>query len=174
MRRIHLASTLTTGELEKRYRAAKEPVERSWWQILWLLSQGQTAIAIAKSTGYSAAWIGQLAKRYNAEGPAGMVNRQQTRVRATPTLLSSAQLEELRVALAGPAPDGARWSGRVVGEWMAQRVGRAVSFQTGWDYLQRLKARQRQPRPRHVAASAEEQDAYSEKSRPLIPESRDH
>ena len=112
MRRIHLASTLTTGELEKRYRAAKEPVERSWWQILWLLSQGQTAIAIAKSTGYSAAWIGQLAKRYNAEGPAGMVNRQQTRVRATPTLLSSAQLEELRVALAGPAPDGARWSGR--------------------------------------------------------------
>ena len=69
------------------------------------------AITIATSTGYSAVWIGQLAKRYNAEGSAGMVNRQHTRVRTTPTLLSSAQLEELRVALAGPAPDGARWSG---------------------------------------------------------------
>ena len=159
MKRIRLASTLTTEDLERRYRAAKEPHERSWWQILWLLSQGQMAITIATSTGYSAAWIGQLAKRYNAEGPAGMVNRQQTRIRATPTLLSSVQLEELRVALAGPAPEGARWSGRVVGEWMAQRLGRPVAYQRGWDDLQRLKARQRQPRPRHVAASAAEQEA---------------
>jgi hypothetical protein len=159
MRRIRLASYLTTGDLEKRYRAAKEPHERSWWQILWLLSQGQMAITIATSTGYSAPWIGQLAKRYNTKGPEGMVNRQHTRARATPTLLSSAQLEELRVALEGPAPEGARWSGRVVGEWMAQRLGRAVCYQRGWDYLQRLKARQRQPRPRHVAASAEEQEA---------------
>ena len=142
MRRIRLASYLTTGDLEKRYRAAKEPHERSWWQILWLLSHGQLAITIATSTGSSAPWIGQLAKRYNTEGPAGMVNRQHTRVRGTPTLLASAQLAELlasaqlaelRVAWEGPAPEGARWSGRVVGEWMAPRLGRAVCSQRGWD-----------------------------------------
>ena len=63
------------------------------------------------------------------------------------------------MALAGPAPEGARWSGRVVGEWMAQRLGRSVCYQRGWDDLPRLKARQRQPRPRHVAASAAEQEA---------------
>jgi hypothetical protein len=160
MRRIHLVSYLTTADLEKRYRAAKEPHERSWWQILWLLSQGQMATTIALSTGYSAPWIGQLAKRYNVEGPAGMVNRQHMRVRPTPTLLSSAQLDELRAALAGPAPAGERWSGRVVGEWMAERLGHPVRYQRGWDYLQLLKARQRQPRPRHVAASQEEQEAF--------------
>src|SRR5712691_5866880 len=160
MRRIHLASYLTTDALEQRYRQASEAHERSWWQILWLLARGQTAKAVADSTGYSAYWIGQLAKRYNGAGPEAMSNRQHTRVRQTPGLLSSAQIEELRQALAGPAPAGARWSGRVVGEWIAARLGRPVRYQTGWAYLERLKARQRQPRPRHVAASAEEQEAF--------------
>jgi Winged helix-turn helix len=53
-----------------------EPHEHSWWQILWLLARGQAATQIAESTGYSAYWIGQLARRYNAHGPAGMRNRQ--------------------------------------------------------------------------------------------------
>jgi len=61
-----------------------------------------------------------------------------------------------------PATGGAveRWSGRVVGEWIAARLGRPVRYQSGWAYLQRLKARQRHPRPRHVAARAEEQEAF--------------
>ncbi len=160
MRRIHLASHLTTDELEQHYRLAREPHERSWWQILWLLSRGQTAGAVAESTGYSRYWIGQLARRYNDAGPAGMVNRQHTAAHRAPTLLTPAQLEELRLALAGPAPEGERWSGRVVGEWMAARLGRPVAYQRGWDYLRRVGARLRQPRPRHVAASAEEQDAF--------------
>jgi hypothetical protein len=117
---------LTSEELEQRYRQASEPHERSWWQILWLLSRGQTAKVVADSTGYSAYWIGQLAKRYNTAGPQAMSNRQHTRVRQTPPLLSRAQLEEVRVALAGPAPDQERWSGRVVGEWIAARIGRPV------------------------------------------------
>jgi hypothetical protein len=126
MRRIHLAPHLTTDELEQRYRQASEPHERSWWQILWLLARGQTAKGVADSMGYSAYWIGQLAKRYNVDGPDAMRNRQHTRPRQTPTLLSSAQLEDLRAALAGRPPAGDRWSGRVVGEWIAARIGRRV------------------------------------------------
>ncbi len=149
--------------MERRYRQADEPTERSWWQMLWLLSCGQTATAIAQSTGYSAYWIGQVAKRYNAQGPAGMVNRQHTTSRRTPTLLSEAQLEELCQALGEPAPDGERWTSRTVAEWMSTRVGRPVAPQRGWDYLQRLGAWLRQPRPRHIAASAEEQAAFKKR-----------
>lgn len=98
MRRIHLAPHLSIDELEQRYRQVHEPHERSWWQILWLLSRGATAGAVAESTGYSRYWIGQLAKRYNTEGPAGMVNRQHTSAHRMPTLLNSAQLEDRGVA----------------------------------------------------------------------------
>jgi hypothetical protein len=47
---------------------------------------------------------------------------------------------------------------------MAERLDRPVCKQRGWDYLQRLKARLRHPRPRHVAARAEDQDAFKKGS----------
>ncbi len=70
-RRLRLESHLEVDELERRYRAAKEPHERSRWQILWLLAKGQTAAAVTETTGYSRYWIGQLVRRYNAQGPRG-------------------------------------------------------------------------------------------------------
>jgi hypothetical protein len=42
-----LAPHLEMDELERRYRAAKEPHERSWWQ----LARGQTATQISETTG---------------------------------------------------------------------------------------------------------------------------
>jgi len=59
---------LTEHELHERYRQAHDPVERSHWQFLWLLARGLTATAIARVTGYSAYWIGQIARRYNRVG----------------------------------------------------------------------------------------------------------
>jgi len=97
-RLIHLQRQLPVDELERRYRAAKEPHERSWWQILWLLAQGRTATELAGVTSYSAYWIGQLAKRYNEQGPAGMHNRQHTASRRAAPLLSAELQEELRQA----------------------------------------------------------------------------
>jgi hypothetical protein len=67
-RRIRLEPHVAVDELERRYRAAKEPHERSWWQILWLLARGHTALEVAESTGYSRYWIGQIARRYNVSG----------------------------------------------------------------------------------------------------------
>jgi hypothetical protein len=160
-RHIHLQPHLSVDELERRYRAAKEPHERSWWQILWLLAQGRKATELAGVTGYSAYWIGQIAKRYNEQGPASMQNRQHTTSRRAVPLLSPALQEELRQAIAGPAPEDDKWSGRTVAEWMAARLGRPVSRYRGWIYLERLKPRPRHgmPRPRHALADPEEQEA---------------
>src|SRR5258705_13611786 len=77
-RHLHLATHLSVAALEQRSRAAHEPPERSWWQILWLLARGQTATAIADTTGYPRGWIGQIAKRDNDQGPDALVNRQHT------------------------------------------------------------------------------------------------
>ena len=164
-RHIHLTPHLRISELEQRYRAAHEPHERSWWQILWLLARGQTATAIAETTGYNRAWIGQIAKRYNEQGPAGMVNRQHTTSWRAPRMLSPEQQEELRQALAGPAPTGAkRWTARLVADWMAATLGRPVATQRGWDYLQRLKHSQQVPRPQHVLADPEQQAEFKKRS----------
>jgi hypothetical protein len=74
-RRIHLRSHFSTDELATRYRSASDPIERSRWHFLWLLSRGFTATKIAAMTGYSAYWIGHIARRYNAEGADGVRDR---------------------------------------------------------------------------------------------------
>lgn len=159
-RHIRLEPHLAVDELERRYRAAKEPHERSWYQILWLLAKGQTAREIAGSTGYSPYWIGQIAKRYNAEGPAGMTNRQYTHSHRAAPLLSDEQLAELAAAVRGPAPEGDLWLGRMVAAWMSTKLGRPISVQLGWAYLVRLEGKRRKPRPRHVLADPAQQEAF--------------
>ena len=163
-RRLRLEPHLAVEELERRYRAAKEPHERSWWQIVWLVARGQTGKQIAESTGYSRYWIGQLVRRYNVEGPQGMRNRQYTHSHRAALLLSPEQLAELAAVVRGPAPEGEQWVGRTVAAWMSQRLGRPVSVYLGWAYLVRLQGKRRKPRPRHMQADAAEQAAFKKSS----------
>jgi transposase len=162
-RHIRLAPHLAVDELARRYRAAKEPHERSWWQILWLLAQGYTAVEIAKSTDYSAYWIGQIAKRYNEQGPEAMHNRQHQAPGARP-LLSHEQTRELATLVRGAAPEGDLWTGRLVAVWMGEQLGRPVSTFLGCVYLRRLGGRRRTPRPRHVQADPIAQAAFKKSS----------
>jgi transposase len=168
-RRIHLTPHLTDDELHKRYRAAANPVERSHWHFLWLLASGMTATAISTVTGYSAYWIGQIARRYNTSGPDGMQDRRHAMCAGRPDLPSS-QLAELSAAVAGPHPEGDRWCGRTVAQWLAERLGRQVGRQLGWRYLRRLGARWLQPRPRHVHADLQAQAEFKQHLRPLLRE----
>jgi transposase len=158
-RRIHLASHLNPDELERRYRRAHDPVERSRWQMLWLLSHGHTATVIARMTGYSAYWIGQIARRYNREGPASVADKRHQWPGRAGLLAPEAQ-DELRAALRGPAPEGDAWTGRTVAEWLSRKLGRPVAYDTGWAYLRRLGLRPLAPRPRHTQADPAVQEAF--------------
>src|SRR5260221_3955994 len=140
-RKITLTAHLSAGELERCYRRAKDAVERSHWQMLWLLAQGQTAKQVAVSTGYSAYWIGQIAQRYNEQGPEGVADRRRSAHPQPTTLLSPAQLGELRAALAGPAPNDEQWSGRVGAELEGAQLGRTVPQQPGRGGVQRVVTR---------------------------------
>src|SRR5260221_7940179 len=129
-RHIHLEPHLNDDELHDRYRRADDPVERSHWHFLWLLARGMTATAVAAVTGYSAYWIGHIARRYNTGGPDSMRDRRHATCAGRPHLPSS-QLPELGAAVAGPHPDGDRCSGRTLAQWLADSVGRRHDHQHG-------------------------------------------
>ena len=123
-RRIKLSTKLSVEELEQRDRRASEGMERSHWQLRWLLARGHPAYQVAQMTGYSPYWIGQVARRYHAEGEDGLVNHRRRAHRAARrpdprTLLPThADREELRTALVGPAPhDDVRVRGGTAARW---------------------------------------------------------
>ena len=72
---IKLKAHVESEELENRYRKANDPVLRSHYQILWLISSGNTTTEVMEVTGYARGWIQQIARRYNSGGPDALGDR---------------------------------------------------------------------------------------------------
>ena len=163
MRRLKIADTLSVEELGSRYRGASEGVARSQWQIIWLLAKGQRSEAVAEITGYSQVWIQALARRYNAQGEAGLGDRRHHNPGKAVSLAQADQVE-LKSLLEQAAAAGDKWSGPQVAAWMSERLGRPVYNQRGWDMLRRLGFTAKTPRPRHAKANVEDQQLFKKSS----------
>lgn len=161
-RSLTIPPHLPVWELERRYRAAQDPVARSHWQIVWLLARGDPTAVVADVTSYSVNWVREIARRYRADGPAGLGDRRHTNAGAPP-LLDVAQQAALRAALAQPPPDGGLWTSRKVAAWISERVGRPVAEVRGWEYLGRLGFSPQRPRPRATRADPAAQQAFKKR-----------
>src|SRR5919205_835601 len=73
--RFAVAAHLSADELSQRYRMARDPVERSHWQMIWLLVSGRSLGEVAAVTGYSTRWIREVVRSYNANGVTALVDQ---------------------------------------------------------------------------------------------------
>jgi transposase len=166
---IFLAPHHSTEDLERRYKAANNGIERSHLEIIWLLSQGHAAKFVAEITGYSSTWVSKLLWRYNDHGLAGLGDQRHHNPGAA-ALLDKAQQDRLRAALAKPPPDHGQWTGRKEGtatrfpQWMASQLGRLVSPQRGVEDMRRLDLTPQLPRPCHVGADWLAQHTFKKSS----------
>src|SRR5215207_1263973 len=158
-RTLLIPAHLSLDELEQRYRRATDPVARSQWQILWLLSSGTPTAEVARVTRYSVNWVREIARRYREEGPGGIGDRRHGNPGATP-LLAWPQQEALRAALGGPPPTGDLWTCRSVAAWMSVALGRPVSAQRGWEWMRRLGFTPQRPHPRETRTDPATQAAF--------------
>jgi transposase len=166
-RRIELSPHATTEELEHRYRKAKDPVERSHHQIVWLLSEGKRTEEVSEVTGYSPGWVRKIARRYNERGVEGLGDRRHSNPGAKErALLDEAGEAQLLEALQGPPPDGGMWSGPKVALWIAQRNAlEQVHVQRGFEYLRKVRYSPQVPRPSNVqGADDSEREAFKKDS----------
>lgn len=162
-KRIEIKPHLDIEQLAARYRESKDVVERSHYQMIWLLAQGQTTAQVAQVTGYTAYWVRVIARRYNVQGERGLSDLRHLNP-GSECMLDAAQQAELEQALHSPPADGGVWNGPKVARWMAALLGHPVHEQRGWDYLRRLGYSAQLPRPRHAKADAEEQAAFKKRS----------
>ena len=169
--RIFVAPHHSTEELERRYKAASDGIERGHLQIIWLLSQGRSAKFVAEVTGYTPTWVSRILWRYNDHGFAGLGDGRLDNPGAAP-LLDEAQVEVLRDLVSEPPPDGGLWTGRKVACWITGQIGRTVSPQRGVEYLRRLDLTRQVPRPANPKASLYEQVRFKKSSRPAPANSK--
>jgi hypothetical protein len=150
--RIFVAPHHSTEELERRYRAASDGIERGHLQLIWLLSQERSANFGAEVTGYTPTWVSKILWRYNDHGLAGLGDGRLDNPGAAP-LLDEAQVEELRDVVSEPPPDGGLRTGRKAACWITGRIGRTVSLQRSVEYLHRLDLTRQVPRPTNPKAN---------------------
>jgi len=163
----------TVEELEERFRASKDVVERSHCQVVWLLAKGHSTVEVAEIVALSPRWVNKLARRYEAEGVEALGDRRRGNAGARP-LLSAEDLEALRERLKTPPEDGGLWSGPKVARWIALRLGLVhVHAPRGWETLKKIGWSIQAPRPRNPKAAAPEaQAAFKKSSARSSPRSR--
>ena len=157
--RLRLQPHLTPERIRERFEKSRDVVLRSHWQVIWLVSQERRSEDIAQVSGYTVFWVRKLVRRYNEGGPDALGDGRHHNPGQAP-LLDGAALAALERALEGPPPGGGQWSGPKVAVWMAERLGRPVGNQRGWEYLRKLQFAPLRPRPRHTAADEEAQRCF--------------
>ncbi len=161
-KRLSLYPHLSVDELEQRYRHAETVIERSHYQILWLLAKGRASEEVAEITGYGRNWIYELVRSYNRLGVAALGDLRRHNRGASPKL-DDVQQANLLQAIRGPAPDGGLWNGRKVADYLSEVLGVTVSRQQGWEYLKQMELRLRVPRPQHQESDPEVQQEWIKK-----------
>jgi transposase len=164
--RLALKPHLTGDELRARYRRQRDAKEGRRWHALWLVSRGYSAREAGEAVGLDASWVRAIIRRYNAEGPGGVVDGHRARPGGPVPRLDPGQQAALRAALAGDPPGGGLWSGPEVAAWIAAETGRPARPQLGWVYLRRLGHTPQVPRPEHARAAPPEERAAFKQSSP--------
>ena len=165
-----IRAQLSSFELETRYETAADPIAKSHFHALWLLSSGYEVEEVAELLSFSTRWVRELISRYNECGPEALGD-QRVHNGAKPTILTPAALAGLKARIKTPPNDGGLWTGPKIASWFAQFHGlKSVHDQRGWDALVAIDYSIQQPRPRHPkAATDEDRAALKKNSRPRRP-----
>ena len=155
---------LSVAELERRYKSAGEPVAKSHFHALWLVTVGHDVGEVAELLSFSVRWVRSLVKRYNEGGPE-LLGDQRRHNGTAPRILTPEALEALRERLKTAPDDGGLWSGPKIARWLATYHGlKAVHDQRGWDALIAIAYSIQQPRPRHPKTATAEDRARLKKN----------
>lgn len=161
---------LGAAELEQRYKTAGDPIAKSHFHALWLLSKGYGVKETAALLSFSTRWVHSLVKRYNEGGPERLGD-QRVHNGTEPSILTPAALAALKERLGAAPDDGGQWTGPKIACWLA-RFHNLVSVhdQRGWDALVAVGYSIQHPRPRHPqAATHEDRAGLKKSSRPRSP-----
>lgn len=154
MARIPFVRHRTVNQIANKYRACRHPVEKVRWHAVWLLARTdtpRTPAQVADVVGLSDVTVRQVLHRWNADGPAGLIDQRRANGSA-PKLTARRRAALLRAVHKRP-PDGGLWTGPKVAKYVASRWAVIVDPTTGWRWLRDLGFTLQVPRPAHPSAA---------------------
>src|SRR3954451_737266 len=153
--RIFVAPHHSTEDLERRYKAADDGVERGHLHIIWLLHLASEPFGEVRGGGHGL--------YTNQQDPVALQRPRSGRAGRRPAGQSRCRPAARRGPAGGVARQRAtarRRAGRKVACWISGRIGRKVSPQRGVEYLRRLDLTRQLPRPANPKARLYEKGRF--------------
>jgi transposase len=154
MRRLAVLRHRTPRQAWAKYRACRNPAEKTRWHLIWLLlrtDEPRTPAQAAAVLGVSVITARSVLHRWNDHGPAGLGDRRAAN--GGRSRLTAEQRTALFAALKNRPPDGGLWTGPKVAVYVREQWGVSVRPQTGWRWLVELGFTLQVPRPTHPRAA---------------------
>ncbi len=154
MQRLPVLRPRTARQAWAQYRACRPPAEETRWHLVWLLlraDEPRTPAQAAAVVGVSVITARSVLTRWNADGPAGLVDGRAGN-RGRPRLADD-QRDARFAARKRRPPDGGLWTGPPVAGYVRHHWRVRVAPQTGWRWLRELGFTLPVPRPSHPRAA---------------------
>lgn len=162
---IVLRTDFDADALRLEARRSRDAAQARRLLALASICEGGSRSAAARIGGVTLQIVRDWVVRFNAEGPAGLIDR---KAPGKTPLLTPEQKAALSDAVeAGPTPylDGVvRWRLVDLAQWVWERFGVSVSRQTLGRELRRMGCRKISARPRHYGQDPDAQDAFKKSS----------
>ena len=154
-RQTKLEPHLTLEDINKRIRRSREPVTRQQLRVVKWVMQGMTQREVAEKTGYSAAWVHAIIRRYNTEGPDALRDHRKDNP-GRPYGLSAEVHAEMRELVSRPPEGGGVWTGPLLVKWVRARTNdQDIDDKRGWEWLRQLDCKNRLKRRRRTKTQRE-------------------
>lgn len=163
---IELLGDFSGGDLRRLARESGDAKQVRRLLALAVILDGGTRTEAARLGGVGLQIVRDWVARFNAEGPAGLVDRKAPG--KAPTLTAEQRAALARAVEAGPEPwrDGVvRWRRIDLVQWLWEEFRVSVSEATVGRELRALGFRKLSARPRHYAQDPEAAEAFKKVSR---------
>src|SRR5215472_3297880 len=124
MRRLPFTRHWTEPRIRRAYLSCRHPVEKVRWHALWRLARAdcpRRPAQVAPLVGLSDVAVRALRRRWNRQGPDGLLDRRRGNGRAAK--LGARRWAALARAVARRPPDGGLWTGPKVARYVSDRWG---------------------------------------------------
>ena len=158
-RRTQIEPHLELEELKSCIRRSREAVTRQHLRVIYWIMRGKTQREVALKTGYSAAWVHAIVRRYNENGPSALRDRRKDNP-GRPYRLSHEIREEMRILLDNPPENQLMWTGPLLVKWVRERTGDdTIDNKRGWEWLRQFNCKNRLTRRRTRTTERRRQSA---------------
>lgn len=157
---LRIKPHLSYAEITKQYRECKTGREKSYWHLIWIMSNPKKEILVteaAQTVGFCQRWARILVNRYNTEGYENLIDKRRNNQGRQPFLNDKLQKELKKALTKQRPPGGGLWTGPKVAAWIEKKTQKNITPAGAWNWIVKSNFTRQVPRPKNIKSATKKE-----------------